>query len=66
MGQTGDVQIKEGKVAWCAPEFIHEAGREIAAEDGADVILRYLRTPWSVWCTLLEGSNLSYPLQDRI
>ena len=37
--QDGDVQIKEGELAWTAAVFVDEATGEVAAEDGAEVVL---------------------------
>jgi hypothetical protein len=31
---AGNLQVKEGELAWAAAKLVHESGREIATEDG--------------------------------
>lgn len=61
-----DLQVEESKLAGVAPVLVDEPTGEVAAEDGAEVVVRYLEKDEVEHTTRrTERSNITHPLQDR-
>lgn len=39
---ASSLQVEEGELTWAATVLIHEATRQVAAEYGSKVVVRYL------------------------